>query len=191
LSLNTNHSTFLPQLLIAPEFVQQNTPSAQALVNTFLRQLSSSLSIPTTLIDLNTKLHSAGYDKPAIEEMDEKWRYLARWNSWTKIGRDLVKLNNGEWPGGMDPQSRLWWSWARAREEAGWNGSGVEGYEAELNKFGDWFNHEILGMGDKEGQCSGKILVYDIGTGGLPSYREKALNEDVNAVSVYSNTRNT
>jgi hypothetical protein len=179
---------------LSPELLRQNTPAAQFLVNAFLTQLSQTLSLPTTVIDIDSELISAGYDKAVLEEMDENWRYLARWHSWTEIGRNLVKLNNGEWPGGMDPQTRLWWSWARAREESGLEGSGVEGYEKVLNQFGEWFNREILGMADDDTgmeQCSGKIFVYDIGTGGLPSYREKALNEDINAVSVFSNTRNT
>ena len=121
---------------------------------------------------------------------------LNTYTQWVEVARPLIdawsSLYDGRFPP-IDPARRPGWV-ARLRD----NTTSGE-YDAALatkRTFSEWFNTEFLGQGFEsiEGpetttaeECGESALwIYDIGTGGLPSYRERGLIEG-NEFATYLN----
>lgn len=121
---------------------------------------------------------------------------LNTYTQWVEVAEPLISswssLYDGRFPP-IDPARRPGWV-ARQRE----NTTQAE-YDAALSvkrAFSEWFNGEFLGQGfesidDPDAttaeECGESALwIYDIGTGGLPSYRERELIEG-NSFATYLN----
>ena len=121
---------------------------------------------------------------------------LNTYTQWVEVGEPLISawssLYDGRFPP-IDPARRPGWV-ARQRE----NTTQAE-YDAALavkRTFSEWFNGEFLGQGFESvdepdattaEECGESALwIYDIGTGGLPSYRERELIEG-NSFATYLN----
>jgi hypothetical protein len=121
---------------------------------------------------------------------------LNTYTQWNEVARPLIdawgSLYDGRFPP-IDPARRPGWV-ARTSD----NVTQAE-YEAALatkRTFSEWFNTEFLGQGFESTdepetttaeECGESALwIYDIGTGGLPSYRERELIAG-NAFATYLN----
>jgi hypothetical protein len=121
---------------------------------------------------------------------------LNTYTQWVEVAEPLIStwgsLYEGRFPP-IDPARRPGWV-ARQRE----NTTKAE-YDAALavkRAFSEWFNGEFLGQGFESidepdattsEECGESALwIYDIGTGGLPSYRERELIEG-NSFATYLN----
>jgi hypothetical protein len=121
---------------------------------------------------------------------------LNTYTQWIEVGEPLISawssLYDGRFPP-IDPARRPGWV-ARQREN-----TTLAEYEAALDvkrEFSEWFNGEFLGQGFESvdepdattaEECGESALwIYDIGTGGLPSYRERELIEG-NSFATYLN----
>jgi hypothetical protein len=121
---------------------------------------------------------------------------LNTYTQWVEVAEPLISawssLYDGRFPP-IDPARRPGWV-ARQRE----NTTQAE-YDAALavkRAFSEWFNGEFLGQGFESvdepdattaEECGESALwIYDIGTSGLPSYRERELIEG-NSFATYLN----
>jgi hypothetical protein len=121
---------------------------------------------------------------------------LNTYTQWVEVAEPLIStwasLYDGRFPP-IDPARRPGWV-ARQRE----NTTQAE-YDAALavkRTFSEWFNGQFLGQGFESidepdattaDECGASALwIYDIGTGGLPSYRERELIEG-NSFATYLN----
>lgn len=121
---------------------------------------------------------------------------LNTYTQWVEVARPLIdawsSLYEGRFPP-IDPARRPGWV-ERLRD----NTTQAE-YDAALatkRTFSEWFNTEFLGQGFEStdepdtttaDECGESALwIYDIGTGGLPSYRERELIEG-NEFATYLN----
>lgn len=121
---------------------------------------------------------------------------LNTYTQWVEVAEPLIStwgsLYDGRFPP-IDPARRPGWV-ARQRE----NTTEAE-YDAALSvkrAFSEWFNGDFLGQGFESvdepdattaEECGQSALwIYDIGTGGLPSYRERELIEG-NSFATYLN----
>lgn len=121
---------------------------------------------------------------------------LNTYTQWKEVAEPLISawssLYDGRFPP-IDPARRPGWV-ARQRE----NTTQAE-YDAALavkRTFSEWFNGKFLGQGFESvdepdattaEECGESALwIYDIGTGGLPSYRERELIEG-NSFATYLN----
>lgn len=121
---------------------------------------------------------------------------LNTYTQWVEVARPLIdawsSLYEGRFPP-IDPARRPGWV-ERLRD----NTTQAE-YDAALatkRTFSEWFNTEFLGQGFESTdepatttaeECGESALwIYDIGTGGLPSYRERELIEG-NEFATYLN----
>jgi hypothetical protein len=121
---------------------------------------------------------------------------LNTYTQWIEVGEPLISawssLYDGRFPP-IDPARRPGWV-ARSREN-----TTLAEYDAALDvkrEFSEWFNGKFLGQGFESidepdattaEECGESALwIYDIGTGGLPSYRERELIEG-NSLATYLN----
>jgi hypothetical protein len=110
---------------------------------------------------------------------------LNTYTQWVEVARPLIdawgSLFDGRFPP-IDPARRPGWVARRS------DNTTLAQYDAALatkRTFSEWFNTEFLGQGFESAdepetttaeECGESALwIYDIGTGGLPSYREREL----------------
>lgn len=121
---------------------------------------------------------------------------LNTYTQWVEVAEPLISAWGSKYDGRfppIDPARRPGWV-ARQRE----NTTQAQ-YDAALavkRSFSEWFNGEFLGQGFESTdepdataaeECGASALwIYDIGTGGLPSYRERELIEG-NELATYLN----
>ncbi|ORY35737.1 amidase signature domain-containing protein [Naematelia encephala] len=182
------------KIIVDPSWIIQETNEAQALIGGFLTALSSQLDMPVFNIDLDSLLSAKGWDASFVETvmLDGMFKTIT-YHTWKSFGHEFLTRyrveNEGRWPM-YDTQNNRWWTWA---EEKGYQKE-IEEFEsretedAVVSQLASWVNDQLLGSNEKT--CSDSIFIYDIGTGGLPSYRSKALNVPGQGIPTYSNHRN-
>lgn len=74
----------------------------------------------------------------------------------------------------MNPSTRSGWQRSYAAGLGAPTPEAVAAADAVTRDIREWWSNEFLGTNPES--CSEGIMIYDIGTRGLPSYREAALN---------------
>lgn len=148
---------------------------------------------------MNTTIPSPEPQSPAlvnISTWNNATSLLNTYTQWNEVAEPLISawstLYDGRFPP-IDPARRPGWV-ARVGE----NTTEAQYVAAQATKraFSAWFNTEFLGQGFESAdepdattpeECGASALwIYDIGTGGLPSYRERELIEN-NDFATYLN----
>ena len=101
------------------------------------------------------------------------------WSAWDVIGRPLTTawaaLFDSRFPP-IDPARRPGW---RNFNESLTNQTTYNAALVTKNRGVEWYERELQYSTPES--CSESILIYDIGTGGLPSFRERELNDSPDA----------
>ena len=184
-----NNGTGFPKHIIIPdEYFPLPNPSAQSIVNTFLSKVNDLFGINENHINLTSTVANASMDfsdaGPASEL--DNWTGLGyatdvlnTWSQRVAVAEPLVsawaQLYNGRFPP-IDPEWRESWTEPSARAI---NETTYEVALALRRAGVSWFESNLLY--ETEESCSESIMLCDIGTGGLPSFRERDLNDRSNA----------
>ncbi|KAF2748920.1 amidase family protein [Sporormia fimetaria CBS 119925] len=101
------------------------------------------------------------------------------WSAWTVVGKPLItawrSLFDGRFPP-IDPARRPGWI---SFNESRTNQAAYDQALVNKNRAVEVYEKELQYSTPES--CSESIMVYDIGTGGKPSYRERELNESPDA----------
>ncbi|KAL6153181.1 hypothetical protein ACJBU6_08344 [Exserohilum turcicum] len=101
------------------------------------------------------------------------------WSAWQVVGKPLITawnaLFDGRFPP-IDPARRLGWI---AFDESAINQTTYDAALDTKNQAVQWYEKEF--QYSTAESCSESVMIYDIGTGGLPSFRERELNESPDA----------
>ncbi|EIW70951.1 hypothetical protein TREMEDRAFT_61469 [Tremella mesenterica DSM 1558] len=178
--LNFQTYKSLPKKIYYPtDYLPHGSPEARMIVEDFLTRMETVLGMERVPLDFATEAAKVGYDQQGFGDLRKAYLTVSRWWQWNHVGKQFVEkygeLNGGRYPP-LDPKSRDAWVLGRTLT--------LEDYEGavkQLREFARWFSEGILGKDDESG--SRGIFVYDIGTGGLPNYREATLNDGVNAIT--------
>jgi hypothetical protein len=199
-----------------PDYLPSRNPAADALVQEFYNNLTNLLGMTKETLNLTSLILEAqspgssssgtNITTPGLEFVPVGLVNVSAWNNatsllntytqWVEVAEPLISawssLYGGRFPP-IDPARRPGWV-ARQREN-----TTLADYDAALavkRTFSEWFNGEFLGQGFESidepdattaEECGASALwIYDIGTGGLPSYRERELIEG-NSFATYLN----
>ena len=199
-----------------PDYLPSRNPAADALVQEFYNNLTSLLGMTKETLNLTSLILEAqspgnsssgtNITTPGLELEPMGLVNVSVWNNatsllntytqWVEVAEPLISawssLYDGRFPP-IDPARRPGWV-ARQREN-----TTLAEYDAALavkRTFSEWFNGEFLGQGFESidepdattaEECGASALwIYDVGTGGLPSYRERELIEG-NSFATYLN----
>jgi hypothetical protein len=168
--------TTLPKKLIYPvDYFPLVNPAAQAIFETFMTTLQTEFNMTRVPINFTSMLRST-VTNPAITNItafQANSNRLAEYVSYHEVGIPLATAWDVTFPGRgyppLDPNPRA--AFARSVNLT------TADYDAAVaikNEFRDFFLSHIL-RSDPD-TCSDGIMILDMGTGGLPSYREQALN---------------
>ncbi|KAK5076662.1 hypothetical protein LTR51_002345 [Lithohypha guttulata] len=161
-----------------PDYLPVRNPAANQLVQQFYANLSTAMGIDTVTTNLTRTLmdspiravHNTTYRNNASTLLNTR-------TQWVEVAEPLLtawaERYDGRFPP-IDPARRPGWV---ARTPANFTQAQYDNALAIKRNFSEWMNHDFLGNGNPTmGSCSDSSLwIYDIGTGGLPSYREQTL----------------
>ncbi|KAF9018009.1 amidase signature enzyme [Hymenopellis radicata] len=171
-SANSSYTRYPSKLIVPTDYFPVQNDAAQAIYDDFIDFLATEFNITSVSMNISAILRTS--DVPEIANFTAfqlNSNKLAEYYSWQNVGKPLAEIWNTTYGGypPFDPNPRNAYVRARAMSE--------EDYEdavAIKQEFGRFFTENIL-TSDEE-SCSNAIMIYDIGTGGLPSYREEDLN---------------
>ncbi|OGM46638.1 amidase family protein [Aspergillus bombycis] len=173
---------FPTQILYPDEQFPLVNPAAQKIVEAFLSSMAMALNMTIKHTNLSATLIDAPilpHKKDSLDRLLAATATLTYWSSHVAVAEPLMTEWSRRFEGRFPPVDPLW-----RREWSQFNASAVNqaAYNQALQdkrKGVDWFERNV--MLETPQSCSESLLVCDIGTGGLPSFREKALNEGPNA----------
>jgi Asp-tRNA(Asn)/Glu-tRNA(Gln) amidotransferase A subunit family amidase len=192
-ALNLPTSAPLPSTVIYdPQYLPIRNPAANALVQNFYASLTTTLGMTKLTTNLTSAILS--HPNPTIANvsyLNNASSLANQYTQWHAVGLPLLtawsSLYSGRFPP-IDPARRPGWI---ARTQANTTAADYDAALAYKRTYSDWFNGEVLGLkynhtsetsassATGPSTCANSALwIYDVGTGGLPSYREEDLLVD-------------
>ncbi|KAK7752396.1 hypothetical protein SLS62_005734 [Diatrype stigma] len=172
----------LPQrLLYLTDYLPLANPAAEAVLQRFLadaaRVLGGGGGLAVEHVNLTAVVAAADDSVPKYDALSDALGVLDSVTQWEAVGKPLLaawaERHGGRFPP-VDPARRPGW---RAYDERYYSAERYAGALATKRAAVDWFEAEVLRAGGAASSCSESVMVWDIGTGGVPSYRERALVE--------------
>ncbi|GAB7366597.1 hypothetical protein MBLNU230_g8582t1 [Neophaeotheca triangularis] len=171
-----------PTTIIYPtDYFPMANPAAEEILQTFIGHLERIFGMTT--IELNFTATVQNISDPLINNFttltSESTSIINRYTQYTEVAEPLISAwaerYDGRFPP-IDPARRGWW---RTYNETGTNASTYAAALERKNRAVEWWEREIQPTTPES--CSSSLFLTDIGTGGLPSYREESLNETPDA----------
>lgn len=197
-----------------PDYLPPRNPAADALVQEFYKNLTTLLGMTQKTVNLTSLILEAQSPTPAnmslatnttilqpsplvnISTWSNATSLLNTYTQWNEVASPLIStwssLYSGRFPP-IDPARRPGWV---ARTSENTTSAQYSAAQATKRAFSEWFNTAFLGQGFEspsqpnattpEECAASAIWIYDVGTGGLPSYRERELIQN-NPFATYLN----
>ncbi|KAJ6576658.1 amidase family protein [Mycena vulgaris] len=171
-SVNASHTRYPSTLIVPSDYFPVQNEAAQAIYDDFIDFLVTDFNFSSVSMNISAILRTS--DVPEISNFTAfqlNSNKLAEYYSWQHVGKPLAEIWNathGRYPA-FDPNPRNAYVRAQAMSEEDYADAVVI-----KNEFGALFAENVLSPNEES--CSNAIMIYDSGTGGLPSYREEDLN---------------
>jgi len=176
-----DNNKFPKRIRYLTDYLPLANPEAEKILQGFLSKMTGLFNMTVEPMNLTSTVTDASIfpEKPANVS---NWRYMSsRGNSYDQY-TSVVKPLKTAWAaltGGRFPPVDPAWRYFAAMDDSQLD---IEEYNAGLtmkNRTVSWFESEMLY--ETPESCSESMYICDIGTGGLPSFREKDLNSGTNA----------
>ncbi|ESK94093.1 amidase family protein [Moniliophthora roreri MCA 2997] len=170
ISLGNEFIRFPSRVLVPVDHFPVKSPEAQSINDVFMDFLVKELNFTRVSINITKKL-SPQFPQGQFRAFQTLSNQLSEYHSWTKVGKPLTswyRSRFGRDPD-LDPMPRI--MFARALNHSAEDYDGATSYK---ERFTAYINDELFKFNAIS--CSDSILIYDAGTGGLPSYRVEDFN---------------
>ncbi|ORY07899.1 amidase family protein [Clohesyomyces aquaticus] len=174
-------SDAFPKTILYPiDYLPLNNSAAEPILQEFIANLTRVFGMTVKKVNFTATVQN--WTDPVARNfttLNAATGVINSWTAWTVIGRPLLttwaKLFDGRFPP-IDPARRLGWK--------NFNESLVNQtrYDAALitkNRGVKWYETHFQYSTPES--CSESVMLYDIGSGGLPSFREQSLNDSPGA----------
>lgn len=151
------------------DYLPLANPAAEAILQTFLGQLTSTFNMTLEKVAFSSVVNGSS---PSISELNAATSVINSLTQYFQVGKPLVEAWAARFDGRYPPVDSGHRSWANVNATR----YSQPTYDAALvtkRRGVDWFESEVLYSTTES--CSESIMVWDIGTGGLPSFREQDL----------------
>ena len=181
--VNNSFSSFPTRLVYPLDYFPLGNPAAQSLFEDFMSTLEQEFGMVRTPFNFSETLNTS-VTNPRITNLTAfqlSSNRLAEYVSYNEVGKPLAEAWEEAFPGAgyppFDPNPRGAFQRSMNLTE--------EDYQVAVdikNEFREFFLANVLRPDNQT--CSDGIMILDMGTGGLPSYREQALNSRPGATSL-------
>ncbi|KAF2873221.1 amidase family protein [Massariosphaeria phaeospora] len=162
------------------DYLPLNNSAAEPILQDFIASMSRIFNM--TVKEFNFTATVQNWTDPIASNfttMSRATSVINTWSAWTVIGKPLTTawatLFDGRFPP-IDPARRPGWT---TFNESLVNQTTYDAALVTKNRGVEWYERELQYSTPES--CSESVMLYDIGTGGLPSYRERELNESPHA----------
>lgn len=179
--LEVPDNELFPKTILYPiDYLPLNNSAAEPILQEFIAGMSRVFNM--TVKEFNFTATVQNWTDPIASNfttLNRATGVINTWSAWEVIGRPLTTawaaLFNGRFPP-IDPARRPGW---RTFNESITNQTTYNAALVTKNRGVEWYERELQYSTPES--CSESILLYDIGTGGLPSFRERELNDSPEA----------
>ncbi|KAL6416205.1 hypothetical protein AUP68_00419 [Ilyonectria robusta] len=164
----------IKRLVYLTDYLPLANPDAQIIMEQFFRNLGNVFDISIEIMNLTALISQSS--EPAVRAIFTGNETTTMWtfDQWKEVGKPLIdrwaSLHEGRFPP-LDPLLRDMWQGMEMNPPSSRSFEHVMRTKAKATA---WWEDNIL-PGATDG-CSDSLLIYDIGPGGYPSYREEASN---------------
>lgn len=170
-----------PKTIIYPtDYLPLNNSAAEPILQEFIAGMVRVFNM--TVKELNFTATVENATDPVASNftiMGQATSVINTWTAWEVVGRPLIAawnaLFDGRFPP-IDPARRPGWI---SFDESETNQTTYDAALDTKNTAVEWYEREFQYSTPES--CSESVMLYDIGTGGLPSFRERELNESPDA----------
>ncbi|CAG5156554.1 uncharacterized protein ALTATR162_LOCUS4351 [Alternaria atra] len=179
--LSVPDTNAFPKTILYPtDYLPLNNSAAEPILQDFIANMSRIFNM--TVKEFNFTATVQNFSDPIASNfttMNAATGVINTWSAWQVVGKPLITawaaLFDGRFPP-IDPARRP--GWINFNESR----TNQTTYDAALvtkNTAVEWYERELQYSTPES--CSESVMLYDIGTGGLPSFREKELNDSPDA----------
>ncbi|OIW33079.1 amidase family protein [Coniochaeta ligniaria NRRL 30616] len=151
------------------DYLPLANPAAEAILQTFLGQLTGIFNMTLEKVAFSSIVNGSS---PSISELVSTTSVIASLTQYWEVGKPLVEAWAALYDGRYPPVDSGHRSWANVNATR-YSQASYDAALATKRRGVDWFEKEVLYSTPES--CSESIMVWDIGTGGLPSFREEDL----------------
>jgi hypothetical protein len=170
-----------PKTLLYPtDYLPLNNSAAESILQSFVGDVARVFNMTVKKINFTATIQNA--TDPVASNFtltNQATSIINTWTQWSVVAKPLIttwkNLFDGRFPP-IDPARRPGWI---AFNESETNQASYDAALATKNKAVMWYESEFQYSTPES--CSESVMVYDIGTGGLPSFRERLLNDSPDA----------
>ncbi|KIW19498.1 hypothetical protein PV08_00070 [Exophiala spinifera] len=170
-------NAFPKRILYPVEYLPLNNSAAEVVLQEFIANMSTLFGMTVEKFNFTATVQNAS--DPQVANLT----YLSSgplgvinsYTQWEEVAKPLIttwaKLYDGRFPP-VDPARRPGW---RRYNESQNTAATYQKALQEKNLAVEWYEQNLQFSTDES--CSESVMLYDIGPGGLPSFREESLNE--------------
>ncbi|KAI1656537.1 amidase family protein [Daldinia decipiens] len=178
--------SFPKRILYLTDYLPLKNPAAEEVLQGFIRNLTTVFGMTVEDFNLTAVVGNTTDQVPKYDALNNATGVINSMTQYQKVGKPLIaawgERYEGRFPP-IDPAQRLGW---KAYNESLYTDELYSQALSVKRAAVDWFESEILYSTPES--CSESIMLWDIGTGGLPSYREESLNSDPNTTAFLAMT---
>ncbi|CAJ2512020.1 Uu.00g076450.m01.CDS01 [Anthostomella pinea] len=172
---------FPKRILYLTDYLPLANPTAEAILQAFIQNMTSVFGMTVEDLNLTAVVASAPEAVPKYDALDNATGVLDTMTQYQQVAAPLMSAwaekYDGRFPP-IDPARRSGW---REYNDSVYTTALYDESLATKRAAVDWFESQVLYATPES--CSESIMLWDIGTGGLPSYREEALNTNNSAAA--------
>ncbi|KAK5129566.1 hypothetical protein LTR08_003152 [Meristemomyces frigidus] len=176
-----NTDAFPKTILYPTDYVPLNNSAAEPILDAFIANMSSLFGMTVKRFNFTATVENAA--TPAVTNLtaltNGPLSIINTWTQWSEVAQPLIQTWNRLFNGRFPPVDS-----ARRTGCVTFNATAINAQTyaqalVEKNAAVEWYEtHLQYSTADS---CSESVMLYDIGTGGKPSYREEDLNNNPNA----------
>ncbi|KAF0326954.1 hypothetical protein GQ607_005718 [Colletotrichum asianum] len=162
--------SFPKRILYPMDRLPLRNPAAEVVLQSFLDQVTQTMGLSIEKINITEKVESVTgrvYDG-ILTDLRTLWTYT----QLKIVATPLLDYFSPNFPALDQPFRSSWWNRTLDAKEH------TEALQRRHDDSEAWHSEVLFSTEDS---CSESILIYDIGTGGLPSFREAYLNDSPGA----------
>ncbi|KAL5356468.1 amidase signature domain-containing protein [Aspergillus floccosus] len=180
--LDVPDTTKFPSRILYPDdyFPLQN-PAAQAIAGAFISKMSTLFEMTVQNFNFTATVSNATIypDTDPWEGLFHASSMTTNWSQYVDVSGPLMSEYNIRYGGRFPPVESVWrTAWSQLNLSALTQSAYNEALQDKATAV-DWFERTVLY--ETPESCSESLMLCDIGTGGVPSFREQKLNDGPNA----------
>ncbi|OTB04047.1 hypothetical protein M426DRAFT_11927 [Hypoxylon sp. CI-4A] len=172
---------FPKRILYLTDYLPLKNPAAEEVLQTFIQNLTTVFGMTVEDFNLTAVVGNTTDDIPKYDALNEATGVIDTITQYKEVGKPLIEAWSERYDGRFPPIDVARRSYWVDYNESLYTDSLYNQSLSTKRKAVDWFESNILYSTPES--CSESIMLWDIGTGGLPSYREESLNSNPNTTA--------